>query len=63
MRLNDIILNEQPKFPIDHDHAIILQDLTISLDIFNVASFFHGKTPTQKQYDECKRIELAYPSP
>jgi hypothetical protein len=67
MRLNDVLLNEQPKFlttnPTDLDHAIILEDLTISLDIFNVASFFHGRTPTWKEYDECERIELIYPSP
>jgi hypothetical protein len=37
--------------------------LTISLDIFNVASFFHGRTPTRKEYKECERIELTYPSP
>jgi hypothetical protein len=67
MRLNDVVLNEQPKFltthPTDQDHAIILEDLTISLNIFNVASFFHGRTPTRKEYKECKRIELTYPSP
>jgi hypothetical protein len=67
MRLNDVVLNERTKFltthPTDSDHAIILEDLTISLDIFNVASFFHGRTPTRKEYDECKRIALTYPSP
>jgi hypothetical protein len=67
MRLNDVVLNERPKFlttnPTDQDHAIILEDLTISLDIFNVASFFHGRTPTRKEYDKCERIELTYPSP
>jgi hypothetical protein len=67
MRLNDVVLNERPKFltkhPTDLDHAIVLEGLTISLDIFNVASFFHGRTPTRKEYDECERIELTYPSP
>jgi hypothetical protein len=67
MRLNDVVLNERPKFltahPTDQDHPVILEDLTISLDIFNVASFFHGRTPTKREYDECKRIELTYPSP
>jgi hypothetical protein len=28
-----------------------------------VSSFFHGPTPTQKEYDECDRIELIYPFP
>jgi hypothetical protein len=67
MRLNDVVLNERPKFltthPTDQDHAIVLEDLTISLDIFNVASFFHGRTPTKKEYEESERIELTYPSP
>jgi hypothetical protein len=67
MRLNDVVLKKQPKFltshPTDQDHAIILEDLTISLGIFNVASFFNGRTHTKKGYDECERIELTYPSP
>jgi hypothetical protein len=41
IKLNDVVLNERPKFltahPTDLDHAIVLEDLTISLDIFNVA--------------------------
>jgi hypothetical protein len=61
MRLNDVVLNEG--HPTDQDNPIILQDLTIVLDIFNVAFFFHGRTPTRKEYDECERIELTYPSP
>jgi hypothetical protein len=67
MRLNGVVLNERKKFlathPTDQDHAIILEDLTISLDIYNVASFFHGRTPTRNEYDECERIELTYSSP
>jgi hypothetical protein len=67
MRLNSVVLNERPKFPTAHPtdqyHAIILGDLTISLDFFTVASFFHGRTPTRKEYNECKRIELTYPLP
>jgi hypothetical protein len=56
VRLNDVVLNERPKFltahPTDQDHAIILEDLSISLDILNTESFFHGITPTRKEYDE-----------
>jgi hypothetical protein len=52
MRVNDVVLNERPKVltthPTDQYHAIILQDLT-TLDIFNIASFFHGRTPTRKE--------------
>jgi transposase InsO family protein len=67
VRLNDVVINERPKFltkhPTDEDHAIILDDLIIALDIHKVSSFFHGRTPTQQEYDECDRIELTYPFP
>jgi hypothetical protein len=67
MRLNDVVMNKRPKLltahPIDRDHEIILEDLTILLAIYNDASFFHGLTPTNKEYEECERIELTYPSP
>jgi hypothetical protein len=67
MMLNDVVLNEGPKLltthPTDQDHSIILKDLYISLDILNFASFFHGRTPTKKEYNECERIEVTYPSP
>jgi hypothetical protein len=59
MRLHDVVLNERPKFltkhPTDLDHAIVLEDLTISLDIFNVASFFHPSpewSPNSELYAE-----------
>jgi hypothetical protein len=65
IRLNDMVLNERPKFltkhPTDKDHAILLEDLTIALDIYKLSSFFHGRTPTQEEYNECDRIELTYP--
>jgi hypothetical protein len=67
MRLNDMVLNERPKFltkhPPNEDHAIVLEDLTIALDIHKVLSFFHGQTPSQEDYNECDRIELTYPFP
>jgi hypothetical protein len=67
MRLNDVVLNKRPKFltthPTDQDHEIIMEDLKISLDIFNISSFFLGRAPTKKDYHECERFELAYPSP
>jgi hypothetical protein len=67
LRLNDVVLNELPKFLTAHladqDHAIVSGGLTIALDIYNVSSFFHGRTPIQKDYNECDRIELTYPFP
>jgi hypothetical protein len=66
MSLNDVVLNKQPKVltshPTDQDNEIILDDLTISLDIFNVKSLFYGQTPTKIEYNECERIEPTYPS-
>jgi hypothetical protein len=47
MRLNDVVINERPKFltnhPTDNDHAIIIDDLVIPLEIHKVASYFHGR--------------------
>jgi hypothetical protein len=65
LRLNDVVLNERPKLlnahPTDQDHAIILEGIIITLDIYNVSPFFHGRAQTQKDYDEFDRIELTYP--
>jgi hypothetical protein len=67
MRLNDVVLNERPKFLTTHltdkDHSIALEDLTIALDIHKVLSFFHGPTPNQEEYNGYDRIELTYPFP
>jgi hypothetical protein len=53
MRLNDMVMNEQPELlsthPTKQDYAIVLEDLTISLDICNVAACFHGLTPMQQE--------------
>jgi Reverse transcriptase (RNA-dependent DNA polymerase) len=67
LRLNDVVINERPKFltaaPTEKDHAIMLEDLIIPLDLHGVTSFFHGRTPTMAEYESCKRIELTYPDP
>jgi hypothetical protein len=62
-----VVLNERPNFltahPMDQDHAIVLEGITIALYIYNVSSFLHGRTPTQKEYDQCDNFELSYPFP
>jgi len=67
LRLNDVVVNERPKFltphPTDQDHAIVVNDLVMCLQIHNVASYFDARTPTKNEYEECDRIELTYPFP
>lgn len=67
LRLNDVVLNERPKFltknPTSEDHAIILDDLLIPLDIIGVTSSFPGRKPTQQEYSDCARYEFTYPEP
>jgi hypothetical protein len=67
MRLNDVVINERPKFltnhPADNYHAMIIDDLVIPLEIHKVASFFYGRKPTKKEYEECDRLELTSHSP
>jgi hypothetical protein len=62
MRLNDVVLDERPKFLTKHatdkDHALVQVDLTIALEIHKLSSFFHWRTPTQGDYNKCDRIEL-----
>jgi hypothetical protein len=52
LRLNDIEVNEQPKFltklSITKDHAIIAGKLVTPLDLHGITSFFHRRTPTMK---------------
>ena len=67
LRLNDVVLNERPKFltqrPTEEDHAMIIDDLIIPLELVGVTSTFPGRMPTQKEYEECKRYEVTYPHP
>jgi preprotein translocase subunit Sss1 len=67
LRLNDVEVNERPKFltmsPTSKDHAIIAGELLIPLELHGITSFFHGRKPTMKEYEECARTELTYPHP
>jgi hypothetical protein len=55
LNLNDIEVNEQPKFlsisPTTKDHAIIVGKILIPLDLHGITILFHGRTPTMKEYD------------
>jgi transposase InsO family protein len=67
LRLNDVELNERPKFltgkPTEKDHALVLDELVIPLSLHGVTSYFHGRKPTAKEYEQCQRYELTYPNP
>jgi hypothetical protein len=67
LRLNDVVVNKQPKFlttkPTKIDYAIVFGELLIPLDLHGVTSYFHGRTPTKTEYDNCNRIELTSPDP
>ena len=67
LRLNDVVLNEQPKFLLDRptakDHAIVVDDLLIPLELSGVTSFFPARKPTKNEYLTCSRIELTAPDP
>ena len=67
LRLNDVVVNEQPKFlthqPTEKDHAIIAEDLLIPLELSGVTSFFPARKPTGQEYNQCTHIELTSPEP
>ena len=67
LRLNDVVINEQPKFllhqPSEKDHAIVAENLLIPLELGGVTSFFPARKPTLKEYERCKKIEFTSPDP
>jgi hypothetical protein len=67
LRLNDVVINERPKFlttkPTEDDHSIQCQDLLIPLELDGVTSYFPARKPTREEYEMCDRIELTYPDP
>jgi hypothetical protein len=73
MRLNDVVVNETPKFqcanPTNLSHTITVKgenmndELIIPLDLRGVVSCFTTRKPTQEEFDTCDRYELTYESP
>lgn len=73
LRLNDVKVNDVPKFlteqPTDETHAIVvagddLDDiLLIPLSLEGVTSMFPTRKPTPHEYETCARYELTYESP
>jgi transposase len=71
LRMNDIRLNECPKFladdPTDHTHALTIptkdEDYLIPLSIHGVTSYFPTRKPTIQEFEEGHRFELTYESP
>jgi hypothetical protein len=73
MRLNDVMVNETPKFqcanPTNLSHTTTVKgenmndELIIPLDLRSVVSCFTERKPTQEEFDTCNRYELTYESP
>jgi hypothetical protein len=73
MRLNDVVVNETPRFQCDNptniSHTITVKgynindELIIPLDLRGVVSCFTTIKPTQEEVDTCDRYELTYESP
>jgi hypothetical protein len=73
MRLNDVVVNETPKFqfaiPTNLSHTIavngenINDELIIPLDLRGLVSCFTTRKSTQEEIDTCNRYELTYESP
>jgi hypothetical protein len=69
LRMNDITLNEEPKFcsanPTDETHAITIpgEDVRIPLSLSGVTSYFTTRKPTDSEWTTCRRIELTYEMP
>jgi hypothetical protein len=73
MRLNDVVVNETPKFkcvnPTNLYHTITVKgenmndELIIPLDLRGVVSCFTTRKPTQEEFDTCDRYELTYDIP
>jgi hypothetical protein len=73
MRLNDVVVNETPKFqfanPTNLSHTITVKgenmndELIIPLELRGVVSCFTTRKPTQEEFDTCDRYELTYESP
>jgi hypothetical protein len=73
MWLNDVIVNETPKFmnemPTEKDHAIVVTNsdstdrLIIPLAVQGVTSTFPTRKPTLDEYNTCPHFTLNYDSP
>ena len=74
LRLNDVIVNETPKFlcknPSDHSHALIIskeendyEKLIVPLDLFGVVSGVMTRKPTVEEVESCPRFVLTAEGP
>jgi hypothetical protein len=73
MRLNDVVVNEMPKFqcanPTNLSRTITVKgdnmndELVIPLDLRGAVSCFTMRKPTQEEFDTCNQYELTYESP
>jgi hypothetical protein len=73
MRLNDVVVNETPKFqsfkPTELSHSISVRGddvedfLVIPLELHGAVSCFPTFKPSQEDFDTCARYELTFETP
>ena len=74
MRMNDVKVNEKPKFfcktPTDESHSLIIQNedneednLLIPLSLNGVTSYFNTRKPSVEEFESCTRYELTAEGP
>jgi hypothetical protein len=68
LRLNQVIINEQPKFlsmnPSVHDNSVFInEEFLIPLAISGINSVFPFRTPSESEMAHAKRFELKSPEP
>jgi hypothetical protein len=67
MRLNDVIVNEQPKFlsskPREEDQTFIFDKLIIPLELEGLTSYFPARKPSQQAFNNADQMKLTYPDP
>jgi hypothetical protein len=69
LRMNDLSINEEPKFclanPTDDTHAITIkhEDIRIPLSLNGVTSYFVTRKPSEEEWNSCRHIEMTYEAP
>jgi hypothetical protein len=59
LRVNNVIVNDTPRqFDKDSTHSIIIDDVTIPLDMRGVVSYFETRAPRQDDNDNLPQLHL-----
>ena len=68
VRMNNVELDDKPKFLTDKSHPVSCEDnsgtlINITLSLKGVTSYFPTMKPTKHEFESCPRIELTYLTP